>query len=175
MTSANMTGRWVGHYLQHGEEHPITADILETDERISGFMYDGRPDRDYSVFQVTSDSGMPPGSDEEIEANLRGMLPDAPAGPVRYVSHLPSNSILRGRRTDQAVYFLKTYQGTAYGGYQVGDHFLGGYQEADHEVQYEGQLSRDGLEVQGRWWIEPNPEDETTGAEGQFRLRRAGA
>src|SRR5262245_42161614 len=137
--STNVTGRWVGHYLQRGEEHPITADLLEVDGRLSGFMYDGQPDRDYSVFQAAAEAGLPPGADEQIEARLREMVPDAAPGPVRYVSHLPHNSILQGRRTGRTVSFLKTYQGTAFGGYQVGDRLVG-VQTVDHAVHYEGQL-----------------------------------
>jgi hypothetical protein len=172
MSSPNLTGRWTGCYVQHGEEHPITADFLEAGGRLSGFMYDGRPDRDYSVWQAAAEAGLPPGADEQIEAKLREMVPGAPAGPIRYVSRLPPNSTLQGRRTGQGVYFLKTYQGTSFGGYQVGSHLLG-IRKAGHDVHYEGRFSPDGLAIEGRWWIDADPADGTPGAEGLFRLRRS--
>jgi len=174
MASTHLTGRWVGHYLQQGQEYPITADFREAGESLSGFMYDGQPDRESSVFQATAEAGLPPGADEQIEAKLREMVPDVAPGPIRYVSHLPPNSILRGRRTGQTVRFLKTYQGTSFGGYRVGDHLLG-YREADHEVHYEGQLSSDGLVIEGRWWIDADPTAGAPLTEGRFHLRRSEA
>jgi hypothetical protein len=174
MSSTNLTGRWIGHYLQRGEQYPITADFLEEGEHLCGFMYDGKPDRDCSVFEAAAEDGMPPGMDEQIEAKLREMVPDAPAGPIRYVSHLPTNSILQGRRSGQTVSFLKGYEGTSFAGYQVGSHLVG-IQKADHEVHYEGQLSSDGLVMEGRWWIDADPMHATPLTEGQFHLQRSQA
>jgi hypothetical protein len=174
MSSTPLTGRWIGHYLQQGQEYPITADFHEAAERLSGFMYDGQPDREYSVMQATAEAGLPPGADEQIEAKLREMVPDVASGPIRYVSHLPPNSILRGRRTGQTIYFLKTYQGTSFGGYRVGGNLLG-IRKADHEVHYEGQLSPDGLVIEGRWWIDADPAARTPQTEGLFHLRRTEA
>ena len=172
MSSANLTGRWTGYYVQRGEQYPITADFLEAEGRLSGFMYDGRPDRDCSVFQATAQAGLPPGADEGIEAKLREMVPDAPAGPIRYVSHLPPNSTLQGRRTGQTVSFLKTYQGTSFGGYRVGGHLVG-TRKAGHDVHYEGQFSPDGLVIEGRWWIDADPERDTRRTARRFRLQWA--
>jgi hypothetical protein len=174
MSSATLTGRWTGHYLQGGEEHPISADFLEAEERLSGFMYDGQPDRECSVFSAAAQAGLPPGADEQIEAKLREMVPDAAPGPIRYVTHLPANSILQGRRTGQTVTFLKTYQGTAFSGYQVGNQLIGS-RTADHAVHYEGQLSPDGRVIEGRWWIDASPEEGGHRTEGRFLLRRSGA
>ena len=174
MSSMNLSDRWIGYYLQRGEECPIAADFFEAEERLSGFMYDGQPDRDYSIGEATAEAGLPPGEDEQIEAKLREMVPDAPASPIRYVSHLPPNSSLQGRRTGQTVYFLKTYQGTSFGGYQIGNQLLG-IQKASHKVHYEGQLSPDGLVIEGRWWIDSDPVSATPQTEGLFHLRRAEA
>jgi hypothetical protein len=170
----NLTGRWAGHYLQGGKEYPIAADFLGGGEGLSGFMYDGQPDRDYSVFQASAEAGLPPGADEQIEARLRELVPGASAAPIRYVTHLPPNSTLRGRRTDRAVYFLKSYQGTSFSGYQVGDRLVGARKEG-HEVHYEGQLSPDGQTLEGQWWIDADPESGAPRSEGLFRLRRSEA
>jgi len=170
--SLDLTGRWVGHYVQNDQEHPITADFVELADRLSGSMYDGQPDREYSVFDTAFHAGLPPGTDEQIEAKLRQMVPAVPGAPIRYVSHLPSNSDLEGRRTGQAVFFLKTYQGTSFGGYKVGDQLLG-IQKDGHVVHYEGQLSPDGLVIEGRWWIDADPAYATRRTEGTFLLRRS--
>jgi hypothetical protein len=174
MSSHLLTGRWVGHYLQREKPFPITADLIEAGERLSGFMYDGEPDKNDSLSQVIAEAGLPPDAGAEIEANLREMVPDAPTGPVRYVSHLPSNSVLQGRRTGPTVYFLKSYQGASFSGYQVGNHLIGA-RNADHQVHYEGRLSPDGQVLEGRWWIDANPEQGTPMSEGLFNLRRAEA
>jgi hypothetical protein len=174
MSSTKLTGRWIGYYLQGGAQHPITADVLEAGEHLSGFMHDGQPDRECSVFEAAAEAGLPPGMDEQIEATLRDMVPDAPVGPIRYVTHLPTNSILRGRRSGQTVSFLKSYQGASFGGYQIGSHLLG-IQKADHEVHYEGQLSPDGQVIEGRWWIDADPVHEMPMTEGLFQLRRTQA
>jgi hypothetical protein len=174
MSSPDLTGRWIGHYLQQGREYPITADFRETSERLCGFMYDGQPDREYSVFQATADAGLPPGADEQIEAKIREMVGDEAPGPIRYVSHLPPNSTLQGRRTGQTVSFLKSYQGTSFGGYRVGDHLVG-VRKAGHEVHYEGRLSSDGLVIEGQWWIDADPAAGTPRTEGLFHLRHSEA
>jgi len=172
MASTNLTGRWIGYYLQRGREYPISADFLEAGERLSGFMYDGQPDREYSVSEIVSEVGLPPGADTEIESKLRECAGHVPDEPIRYVTHLPPNSILQGRRMGQAVIFLKMYQGTSFGGYRVGDRMIG-MQNADHRVHYEGQLSQDGLVIEGRWRIEANPAAGTPEIGDRFQLRRS--
>jgi hypothetical protein len=114
-----LTGRWLGHYLQRGQKYPITADLVQAGQRLSGSMHDGHPDRECSLFEAACEDGLAPGADEQIEARLRAMVPDAPAGPVRRVSHLPAASVLEGVRRGQAVSFLKTYQGASFGGYKA--------------------------------------------------------
>ena len=119
-------------------------------------------------------SGQPdglPGADEQIEVKVREALPDAPAGPIRYVAHLPSGSVLEGRCNGQVVYFLKTYQGNSFSGYTAGDQLLG-IQKEGHAVHYEGRLSPDGLQIEGQWSIEADPEYGTRRTDGLFLLRR---
>ena len=45
-------------------------------------------------------------------------------------------------------------------------------QQEGHAVHYEGRLSPDGLEIEGRWWIDADPEYGTRRTEGLFVLRR---
>jgi hypothetical protein len=134
-------------------------------------MCDGHPDGEYSLFEVAQEAGLPPGADEQIEVKLREALPDAPAGPIRYVSHLPSGSVLEGRCKGPVVYFLKTYQWNSFSGYKAGDRLLG-IQKEGHAVHYEGRLSPDGLVIEGRWWIEADPVYGTHRTEGLYLLRR---
>jgi hypothetical protein len=161
----------MGYYTQHGKEYPITADLLHSGARLSGTMCDGHTDGEYSLFEVAQEAGLPPGADEQIEAKVREVLPDAPAGPIRYVSRLPSGSVLEGRCKGPTVYFLKTYQGSSFSGYKAGDQLLGIKKEG-HAVHYEGCLSPDGMEIEGRWWIDADPEYGTRRTEGLFLLRR---
>ena len=74
----------------------------------------------------------------------------------------------------RAVIILKMYQGTSYGGYRVGDRMVG-TQNADHRVHYEGQLSPDGLVIEGRWLIDANPAAGTPETGDRFHLRRSEA
>jgi hypothetical protein len=134
-------------------------------------MRDGQTESDYSLFEVAQQAGLPPGADEQIEEGLRRALPDTPSGPIRYVWRLPSGSVLEGRCKGSVVYFLKTYQGTSFSGYKAGDRLLGIHKEG-HAVHYEGRLSPDGLVIEGRWWIEADPEEGTPRTEGLFSLRR---
>jgi hypothetical protein len=166
----NLTGRWVGEYLQHDRPHPIAAELVQAGEHLTGSMWDGITDGAYSIFEVASQAGLPPGADEQIVARLRTMFPDAPAAPIRYVTHLPPESALEGRVEGSTVYFLKTYQGIHFGGYKIGD-VLVGFQSAVHAVSYRGQLSPDGGEIEGRWWIDPAP-GPSHRTEGHFTLRR---
>jgi transcription antitermination factor NusA-like protein len=170
-SSLELTGLWVGHYLLGGKKYPITADLVQAGQRLSGSMHDGQPDRECSTFEAACEGGLPPGADEQIEAKLREMVPDAPPGPVRYVSHLPAAAVLEGVRRGQTVSFLKTYQGTSFGGFKVGDKLVG-FQKKNHAVHYEGQLNSNGLVIEGRWWIDADPAYATPRTEGLFTLRR---
>ena len=170
MPSPDLSGRWVGCYRQQGRDYPITADFVHAGEHLSGSMRDGHPDRECSVFEATAEAGRPPGADERIEARLRELVPDPGSGPIRYVSHLPAESVLEGRCTGRTVRFRKTYRGTSFGGYRVGDKLVG-FQHEAHAVHYEGRVSADGLGIEGRWWIEADPGSGTRRTEGEFRLR----
>jgi hypothetical protein len=167
----DLTGRWEGSYYQHDRSHPIAAELVQAGEHLSGSMRDGETDSSRSVFDVAFQAGLPPGADEQIVARLREAFPDAPATPIRFLSHLPPESALEGRVKGRALSFLKTYQGTHYGGFAVGDRLVGHSIEG-HAVHYSGELSPDGLQIEGKWWIDPPPESGGRPAEGSFTLRR---
>ncbi len=167
----NITGLWAGNYFQHGRPQPIVADLVQTGEGLTGSMRDGVTDKEYSVTEVAIKAGLPPGGDEQIVDRLRRMFPNAPATEIRYVTHLPPDSVLQGRVNGMEVYFKKTYEGTTYGGYQIGDKLVG-HQNADHVVHYGGRVSSDGQEIEGKWWIGDTLGHGPARAEGTFTLRR---
>ena len=169
---AKITGRWVGEYQQSGRSAPIEADLAVDDAgRLTGTMHDHEPDQDLSVFEATAAAGLPPGSDEQIEARLRELLPREISGPIRFVTHLPTDSVLDGQVEGSTVAFVKTYRGQSYSGYKVGDAIVGGHSE-NHCVQYRGRLGPDGATLEGRWWIDADPERLIARAEGSFSLHR---
>jgi len=171
--AVDLTGRWVGHYRQHEHERPISAELLQQGQRFSGTMCDGQPQSEFTLFEMAQQAGLPPGADELIEAKLREDLPDARKGPIRYAAHLPANSILDGHWKGRVVYFRKTYQGSSFSGYKLGDKLVG-VQRKGHAVHYEGELSPDGRLIEGRWWIDADAASGTYRADGTFVLRREG-
>ena len=170
-----LTGRWIGEYEQSGRSAPIEADlVVAPDGALSGTMRDVRTDQDLSVFEATASAGLPPGSDEQIEAVLRKLLPDRAGSPIRFVTHLPSDSLLEGQVEGRSVRFLKTYRGESYSGYKVGDAIVGEHSDS-HSVHYKGRLSSDGRILEGKWWIDADPSRGTDRAEGPFILHRRDA
>ena len=167
----DLTGDWVGVYYQGGAERPIHARLIQRGDRLTGSMRDGQPDIESSVFDLAVGAGLPPGADEQIEAQLRQAIPDAPAGPIRYITHLPPDSALDGRVEGRTVAFRKTYLGAHFGGYRLGDKLVG-FQKDEHHVEYEGRLSPDGTTIEGRWWIDPDPDSRGTRTVGEFELCR---
>src|SRR4051812_2041270 len=161
----DVTGHWEGSYHQHGRPHPISAELVQEGEHLAGSMRDGETDSTSSVFDMAFEAGLPPGAGEQIVARLREAFPDAPTSPLRYVRPLPPGSALEGRVDGSSISFLKTYQGTHYGGFAVGDRLVGHHSD-DHSVHYEGRLSPDGSEIEGRWWIDPPPGSRDRRAEG---------
>lgn len=167
----SLSGRWVGDYYQHNRPHPISLELIQEGERLTGSMIDGETDRESSVFEATAEAGLPPGSDEQIVAFVKEMFPDAPADSIRYVSHLPPESSIEGWVRGSTVYLLKTYEGAHIGGYKVGEQILGHLVEK-HCVHYRGKLTLGGSKIEGRWWIEAETGQGTARNEGSFELSR---
>ena len=168
---ADLSGHWVGHYSQHGVNHPISADITQAGPLLAGHMRDSDTVSEKSVFETALDAGLPPGADEQIESSLRTLFPDARGAPVRVTSRLPSDSSLEGHVRGRTVSFRKTYQGEHFVGYRVGGQQFGLTVE-QHAVHYRGEVSADGASLEGRWWIDPAPAAHVVRTEGNFELRR---
>ncbi len=170
-STPDLSGQWTGHYYQHSRPHPIALELLQEGEALYGSMTDGDTDRELSVFEASAESGMPPGTDERVVAHLKEIFPEIKADSIRYVTHLPSKSSIDGWVRESTVYFLKTYEGVHFGGYKVGDHLVGHVKES-HSVHYQGRLSPDGRELEGRWWIDSDPGAGGPRVEGTFEVRR---
>ncbi|MBX7106624.1 MAG: hypothetical protein K1X57_21295 [Gemmataceae bacterium] len=169
----SLTGRWSGAYEQHGREGPIEAEFQVDDAgRLTGTMRDLVTDQDLSLFDAAASAGLPPGYDEQVEARLREVFPDQAAQPIRFVSHVPPDSDLEGEVEGIHVRFRKTYRGESHSGYRVGDNVLIGGLVNNHAVNYRGKLGPDGQTIEGRWWIDADPERRTPRDEGSFQLRR---
>jgi CUE domain len=167
----NLSGRWVGNYYQHNRPHPLSLELIQDGERLTGSMRDGETDQEFSVFEVAVDAGLPPGADEQIVAQLKEMFPEVPASSIRYVTHLSEESSIEGWVRGDMVYFLKTYEGAHVGGYKVGERIVGHFKE-HHSVHYRGKLSPDGDTFEGKWWIESATGPGVARNEGSFEFSR---
>jgi hypothetical protein len=170
-TDVNLTGRWEGSYSQYGRAHAITAEFVQSGEVLRGTMRDRETVTEKSVFEVALEAGLPPGADEQIEASLRAMFPDAHGVRVRSRTELPPLSTLEGDLRGRTVSFVKRYQGESFVGYQVGERRVGQTTEG-HAVHYHGEISDNEMTIAGRWWIEPSIPRGTARTEGEFELMR---
>jgi hypothetical protein len=166
----NITGQWVGHYRQYGREHPISAEIVQKDERVTGVMSDGEPDSEQPLAQAAMEFGWQPGADEQVYERLRQLCPEAERLPIRTVTHLPTTSLLEGSVNGQHVHFVKTYQGESFLAFQVGEKRVGQVRQG-HRVQYFGRLREDRRTIEGKWVIPPSQPGERS-MEGSFVLSR---
>jgi hypothetical protein len=162
----------VGHYVQHGQHHPIEAELVHNAERLSGTMHDLETDFEMSVFELAAESGLPPGADETIMSSLRRCCPGNANQAIRATMSVPSSSNLEGSLRGRRVQFVKTYQGESFSGFRIGEQRVG-CSVAGHAVHYRGELSDDGTRIEGAWWIEARPEEGMRRSEGTFVLRRA--
>lgn len=172
MSVPNVAAHWVGHYTNWDKEHPISADLVVADGRLTGRMRDGRPHHEVPISKIAMHLGLPPGADERIVANLREEHPEAPHGPVHYFVDLPTDATLEGTVQGNRVSFLKTYLGESFGGFVMGGMRIGKPRDG-HSVNYEGRLDEAGTIIEGRWWIDASPREGIRRTEGTFILRRA--
>lgn len=170
----DLSGHWQGFYTRHDHPRPMTAEFDQDGDRLTGTMNDDCTLFDASVSDLVMEEALPPGTDEQIVERLRSMVPELPEGPVHAEVMLPHNSVVDGEVQGHTVRFLKTYQGTYFTGYRVGDLRIGMTSES-HEVQYRGSVSLDGTEIEGRWYLEQvSIPGLSRRAEGGFWLRKRG-
>jgi hypothetical protein len=170
----DLSGRWVGFYSHHDEERPIAVELDQAGGYFHGTMHDSCTSFRVSLSELAMAEGLPPGADERITASLRSAYPDAPREPIEAELQLPPVSVVEGELDPggRAIRFRKTYLGTFFAGYRIGEFRLG-VLGSDQEVQYHGRLSPEGDEIEGRWRLQgpPHPLWLATN-EGGFLLRR---
>lgn len=165
-----LTGDWQGHYTQHGSRHRLLARLTQQGPRFTGEMTDLDNVTVQSLFDFVADAGMQPGADEQLEGQIRQMLPEAGPGPITTRSILPWSSRLTGTVQGPFVRFIKTYDGEAWHGYEIDETGIGQRQPA-HPVEYSGRLSPDGNMISGLWTI--YHQDSSRGCiDGGFTLQR---
>lgn len=180
---ADLAGAWSGHYLIWGLRRPITAAFAQRGDRLIGTMVDLEPVLEVPFALLVDQMGLPTDTEHKTAERLRklghrdlGASPGDPAdGPVRFESRLPPDSVLVGNVRGTAVSFRKTYKGSATSVLRVGArrHSTIRY---DHRVDYRGEISPDGRQVEGTWriyrgWSERLQLRDEAGA---FFLRRDG-
>ena len=133
-------------------------------------MTDVQTETERSLFDATAEAGLPPGSDEKIDEQIRQMMPGAGNEPIRAKSILPGQSQLDGIVEGSFARFTKVYQGQHFVGFQVGDKDIGHVIEG-HSVQYSGRISGDGTQIEGNWTIH-QPKVPKGYIEGMFVLRK---
>ena len=168
--SLKVTGVWEGHYTQHNDKCSIRASLTQDGDRVSGTMMDVQTETDRSLFDAAIEAGLPPGSDEKLDEQIRQIAPEAGNEAIRAKMILPEQSQLDGIIEGRYVRFTKVYQGEHFTGFQVGDKIVGDVIE-NHSVQYSGRLSGDGLKIEGQWTIY-QPEAPKGYIDGMFVLRK---
>ncbi len=169
-TASDLTGVWAGYYTHRDRPHAITAELVQTGEELGGTMHDAVTEFPRSLFELAVEAGLPPGADEQMLAGLRQQHPELPPGPVRYVSRLPADSVLKGRVRGPQVQFQKSYRGEVVAGYEIGGRLVEGASFPNHVVHYEGRLNVAGNLIEGGWSI-PAPGTNRSQS-GSFVLRR---
>lgn len=149
----DVTGRWVGFYRYRLHElgtFPITAEIRQVGERITGEMYDQITDRSElldTLVEANRDD-LPPGKRLQLEASIRRFG----EGAVLVNSHLPETSDIEGKVADGLVEFTKAYRGAVEVEWSVGGRRVGSGARKGHRVHYAGRLDGEGC-FAGEWTI----------------------
>lgn len=158
--TTDLTGSWSGYYVIWGLQRPIRAELRQQGMRLGGSMVDLEPVLEVPFALLVDQMALPVDTEQKTADRLRklgnrdlGSSPGDPAdGPVRFESRLPPDSTLSGKIRGTAVAFRKTYQGSATSVLRVGSrrHSTIRY---NHEVDYTGEVSPDGRQVEGSWTI----------------------
>jgi hypothetical protein len=147
-----LTGEWHGCYQQHQHQRRIVASLVQDGDRISGQMRDLDANTSESLSDAVANAGLAPGADEQIDEQIRKILPEAGREPIITRSVLPTESVLDGTVNGDVVRFTKAYQGQSFHGYEIGERGIG-YATPGHSVEYTGRLSRDRKRIIGQWMI----------------------
>ena len=146
----DLTGRWVGFYRYRRHElgtFPITAEVRQEGDRITGEMYDQITDREElldTLVEADRDD-LSPGRRLRLEASIRRFG----EGAVVVNSRLPESSDIEGKVADGVVEFTKSYRGALEVEWSVGGRQIGSGRRRGHKVRYSGRLDREAWCIAG--------------------------
>ncbi|MBI1325763.1 hypothetical protein GC170_21590 [bacterium] len=171
MDNCEISGRWVGHYVQNDRSWPIVAEFVLDRGKLTGVMVDVIQHHEYTFAQLREYFGATDESIDKAMAMIHEHIPNAARDDVRYVCGNPGHSAIDGFVIDRNARFTKTYQGERVFGFRVNDRFLG-FQGPNPPVHYDGRLNAGGDVIEGRWSMESDSDKGIVRLEGIFRLRR---
>lgn len=150
----DMTGRWVGFYRQRWEQlgtFPITAEIRQEGNRVTGEMYDQITDRSELLDTLVEAhrADIPLGKRLRLEAIIRRFG----SGSIVVDSRLPETSDIEGTVGGDLVTFTKSYRGAVEFHWSVEGKEVGTVAREEHKVHYSGRLDREHMCLTGEWVI----------------------
>lgn len=150
----NVTGRWVGFYRHRWEQlgtFPITAEIRQQGERITGEMYDQITDRSEVLDRLIEvcREGISDWHRRRLEAIVKRLGTEA----VVVSSRLPETSDVEGTVNGDFVQFVKCYRGSVEMKLTADGVDVGSVERRGHKVHYSGNLDRELGCIVGRWVI----------------------
>jgi hypothetical protein len=154
LDAVNLTGRWVGFYRYRSAElgmFPITAQIRQEGNRISGEMYDQITERSESLLHQLDLMGddISPGR----RARLQRIMEQLGTGEIVVNSRLPDTSDLDGTLAGGLLRFTKSYRGSHTYNWSVGGRIVGAGERPQHKVYYSGRYDEEGRSIAGEWRI----------------------
>ncbi|MFT7630830.1 MAG: hypothetical protein ACI87E_001838 [Mariniblastus sp.] len=170
LNTRSVSGRWQGHYLQHGALHRIIADFDQQGVKLDGAMIDIDNTKLQRLNEVALQEGLSPATIAEMEGQIRDLIPQAGNDPIFVHSTLPKSSKLEGDLVGNRITFEKTYHGETVLEYSIGSQAIS-YSDPTQCVDYDGTLSPDGKNISGAWSI-TQIDDPLNFIEGVFELNR---
>jgi hypothetical protein len=154
LESVEITGRWVGFYRYASEQmgaFPITAEIRQEGDRITGEMYDQitRQSNFLEVILKHRREEFSPSTCLQIEYLIRQFGDE----DIVVNSQLPDTSDLDGKVTGDRVDFTKSYRGSEEQSWTVGGEVIGASERPRHTVRYSGHIDREKGCIVGGWAI----------------------
>jgi hypothetical protein len=149
-----MTGRWVGFYRHRFEQlgaFPITAELQQDGNRITGEMYDQITDR--SEFLETMVEIVREEISPVRRIQLEKVIQRFGSGTVEVESRLPETSDIDGKVDGHLVTFTKAYRGSMEIHWKAHGKPLGSVTRENHKVHYAGQLDLEKGCIVGEWII----------------------
>lgn len=152
--SVAMTGRWVGFYRHRSEylgAFPITAEIRQDGNRITGEMYDQITDRSNFLEELLEfrREDISPLSQLKMEEMIR----QHGTGTVVVSSRLPDTSDIDGKISGDLVEFTKVYRGSMGFNWSVSGKEIASVERKRHKVHYSGHIDREKGFIAGEWTI----------------------